>query len=70
MIQNIHINIANDLVSLGGHLECTVCGYSESLGAVGSHLANGWPKHCGYTMTWITKRQESGEECTHFKEPA
>lgn len=60
MIEDIHISIANNLVGLGGHLQCMSCGYKESLGAVGSHLANGWPKHCSYTMRWITRREEKG----------
>ena len=58
MIKDTHIKIADDLVGHGGHLECMECGYTESLGAVASHLAHGWPKHCNYTMRWITKRQE------------
>lgn len=59
MIKDIHIKIADELVGFGGHLECMECGYTEGLGAVGSHLANGWPKHCGYTMRWITASQEN-----------
>lgn len=58
MIDTIHIKLADELVAHGGHLECMECGYSESLGPVGAHLANGWPKHCDYTMMWITARQE------------
>jgi len=56
-VQNVHIKIADELVGLGGHLECTVCSYTECLGAVGAKLAHGWPKHCGYTLRWTTARE-------------
>ena len=62
LVQAIHINIADSLVGLGGHLECTVCGHTQGLGAIGGHLATGWPKHCGYTMTWKTARQLPQQE--------
>lgn len=51
--------IGADLNGLGGHLECTVCGHRRPLGNIGRKLANGWPKCCGYTMRWITARQEN-----------
>jgi hypothetical protein len=57
-MSKIHEAIAKDLTEFGGHLECTVCGHTQTLGNVSTKLSNGWPKHCGYTMTWITARQE------------
>lgn len=51
--------IADDLKDLGGHLECSVCGLTQSLGNIGANLSEGWPKHHGYTMTWITAKQEA-----------
>lgn len=52
-------NIANDLEDLGGHLECTVCHLEQPIGNIGVNLSTGWPKHCGYTMTWVTASQEA-----------
>lgn len=49
--------IADDLKDFGGHLECSVCGRTQSLGNIASNLSEGWPKCHGYTMTWITKNQ-------------
>lgn len=51
--------IADDLKGFGGHLECSVCGYTQSLGNIGANLSEGWPQHHGYMMTWITARQEA-----------
>ncbi len=51
----------------GGLLRCTTCGTERPLGSVAGKLENGWPKHCGYTMRWITDRElkeENHEE--HF----
>lgn len=62
LVKTVHVKIADELVGLGGHLECTVCGYKQELGAIGGHLATGWPKHCSYTMTWKTAQQLAGQE--------
>lgn len=53
-----HQKIGADLQEFGGRLECKTCGHQQDLGDVPQKLAGGWPKHCGYTMTWITARQE------------
>lgn len=53
----VHQNIAKELEGSGGHLECTVCGQTQALGSIAASLGRGWPKHCGYTMSWITARQ-------------
>lgn len=58
-MSKLHENIATDLQQHGGHLECSECGFTEPLGDIASKLALGWPKHCGYTMSWITARMES-----------
>jgi hypothetical protein len=55
----LHQKKGTELQEHGGHLECNACGLVQSLGDVSTYLKSGWPKHCGYTMTWITKRQES-----------
>lgn len=48
------------LESFGGHLQCTGCDEVKELSPVdiSTYMKTGWPKHCGYTMTWITKNQE------------
>lgn len=61
----LHTKIADNLVGFGGHLECMECGHIQGLGAVAGHLAYGWPKHCGYTMRWITKKQLSQPSATN-----
>lgn len=33
-----------------GQVWCRECGHTERVDSA-SALANGWPKHCGYTMT-------------------
>lgn len=55
---------AKSLVGIGGHLECMECGHLQPLNeaAMAERLTNGWPKHCGYTMRWITARQEQGND--------
>ena len=54
--------VAASLDGFGGILRCEVCGRKRMLGNVGMKLANGWPKHCGYTMRWWTQRQiDAGE---------
>jgi hypothetical protein len=55
-VMSIATKIGNDLQGFGGHLECTVCGREQPLGDVGVKLADGWPKCCGYTMSWMTQR--------------
>lgn len=54
-----HDTIARDLAGLGGILRCGECGTEDTLTAYGiaSYLRDGWPRCCGYTMTWITQRQ-------------
>lgn len=53
----IHTAIAKDLSKLGGLLRCNTCEFEQPLGNVGEKLSMGWPKHCGYTMTWVTARE-------------
>jgi hypothetical protein len=48
--------IAADLSLHGGVLRCEECGGQKPLGDVASYLSNGWPSHCGKTMTWVTLR--------------
>lgn len=49
------------LERFGGHLRCTVCGREQPLGDTTSHLRNGWPMCCSYTMRWLTQRELDAE---------
>jgi hypothetical protein len=49
--------IASALSGFGGILRCTICKRERPLGDIGGKLRHGWPKCCGYTMTWVTQRQ-------------
>jgi hypothetical protein len=53
---NIALSVAN--AGFGGHLECNICHRKKKLGEIWPYLRGGWPKCHGYTMTWITARQE------------
>jgi hypothetical protein len=35
-----------------------MCGLEVPLNPnnIGYYLSNGWPEHCGYTMSWVTER--------------
>lgn len=57
----LHGAIASDLSLFGGVLRCLKCGREQSLGDVGGHLGHGWPKCCGYTMSWVTLKQIAAE---------
>jgi len=64
---------ATEAAKIGGHLECqrktsatgTVCGAhinipedpAEAQKLVVGWMANGWPQHCGITMTWVTAHE-------------
>lgn len=54
--------IGSDLQGFGGHLKCTVCDRVQPLGNVGNKFRSGWPKCCGYTMRWWTRRQIDAHE--------
>ena len=53
-------DVASELDEFEGHLHCDSCGYSKPIAAgdAGHYLFNGWPKHCGETMRWITKNEK------------
>lgn len=55
--------ITEEYNALGGLLRCRQCGHEQALhdGDAGRYLFNGWPEHCGYTMTWVTQRQLDAE---------
>lgn len=57
----IHDTIGHDLNGFGGLLRCLLCGIERPLGDTGGHLREGWPKCCGYTMRWVTRRQLAEE---------
>ena len=55
---------AGALDGFGGYLRCRDCGHGADLGNPGARvLGLGWPKHCGYTMEWITQGQIDRGEC-------
>lgn len=62
--QGIHGAIAGDLAGLGGILRCGQCGTEDGLSTYGiaSYLRDGWPVCCGYTMTWVTRRELDEEK--------
>ena len=49
--------ITADLATAGGILRCGTCGAEQPPGDLAAKLRHGWPKCCGYTMTWVTQRQ-------------
>lgn len=55
--ESVMDSIAAELQVFGGLLRCTKCGLELPLGEVGPRLRHGWPRHCGYTMRWVTQRQ-------------
>lgn len=64
--QTLQSSIARDIAPLGGILRCTTCGQEEPLSEaqIGRYLASGWPKHCGYTMRWVTAKELAAESDT------
>jgi hypothetical protein len=48
--------VAADLAVAGGVLRCGTCKREQPLGDVASHVRHGWPRCCGQTMTWVTRR--------------
>lgn len=61
-MSDVHGAIARDLDGFGGFLRCETCGHRKVLGDVGYKLRHGWPKCCGYTMRWWTRRQVNAGE--------
>lgn len=60
----VHDAIGDALTPLGGYLRCETCrdGHPMAPGEAGRYTAAGWPKCCGYTMRWWTRRQiDAGE---------
>jgi hypothetical protein len=49
--------IAADLSVAGGILRCEECGGERPADDIAGYLRNGWPRHCGHTMTWVTLRE-------------
>lgn len=61
----MHEKIGGELQGMGGFLRCSECGLRAKVGDVGRRLREGWPKCCGYTMTWWTQRQIDAGEAPH-----
>ena len=63
--QNLPNVIGIDLYDeFGGILRCMECGHETELTSkdVSHYLSKGWPKHCEYTMRWITKNERDATE--------
>ena len=59
-VQSVSPGMGSDLhAQFGGILRCSVCGYERTLTpmAISLYLSEGWPKHCGYTMRWVTQKE-------------
>ena len=53
-------SVAADLSGFGGILRCTEnCGSPMKLdqARIARYLRSSWPKCCGYTMRWVTRRE-------------
>lgn len=65
MSLTIHERIALDITEDGcGLIRCETCGenFQPGTSTIAGYLAHGWPKHCGSSMRWWTKRQiDAGE---------
>lgn len=59
--QTISEAMAVELNQFGGVLRCQKCQTEQGIGDIARRLREGWPKHCGYTMTWVTQRMLDGE---------
>jgi hypothetical protein len=53
--------IAADVAVAGGVLRCGECGAGQPVGDIAEHLARGWPKCHGLTMTWVTLKLLAAE---------
>jgi hypothetical protein len=55
LVPFLHANIAKDAFPKGGMLLCqsVLCSYARSFSVeqAAHYLRDGWPKHCGQTMT-------------------
>lgn len=50
-MKDFHELVVNDIPALKrGQVWCKECGHTEKIDSVNC-LRNGWPRHCGYTMT-------------------
>lgn len=55
----IHNKLANSHPSLSrGIVWCTQCGFSQSVSSAHA-MKHGWPKHCGYTMTFDSPEERA-----------
>lgn len=50
------VAITADLTVFGGILRCADCGAEQPVGDIAAHVAGGWPKCHGQTMTWVTRK--------------
>lgn len=57
-------HVPDTLAAMGGVLRCHECDHEERLAAklIAYYLRNGWPRHCGYTMEWVTQRLLDAEK--------
>lgn len=61
--QRLAESLSESLAGFGGYLRCETCQRREALGDPGRRvMGEGWPKCCGYTMHWWTRRQLAAGE--------
>lgn len=60
-LAGVHDTLGAELDAMGGVLRCDRCGTEEPMKGAGAYLRSGWPRCCGYTMTWVTARQLAEE---------
>ena len=58
----LHVAITADLSVFGGVVRCGTCGREEPADDIAGHVRSGWPKCCGLTMTWVTRKQLLAEQ--------
>lgn len=57
----VEADIAKRAAGLGGILRCEECGGERPADDVAGYLRNGWPRHCGTTMTYVTLKLLAAE---------
>lgn len=57
----VEADIAKRAAGLGGILRCEECGGERPADDIAGYLRNGWPSHCGTTMTYVTLKLLAAE---------
>jgi len=58
-IRAFQADLNTSLNAFGGELRCIECGRVTPMSEddASHYTAQGWPRCCGYTMRWVTRRQ-------------